>query len=257
MDLQDDHIRYWSRSAHTLFGHTASTTPEWYRIAYPDPDYRREVIERWKPALDVARQSSQALNTGVYRVTCRDGSVRICELYASFLADRLIVTFNDITQRQQAEQAVRERDDQFNTLVNDMNEGVWFASVDGRDFLYANPAFEKIYGHTYAEFRANPDIWVQAAHPDDRALIEATGRQLVEQGSAAAEYRIMRDDGEIRWVFDRKKLILDPAGKPLRIGGIISDITARKLAEEALAGALRERRPSCSTSFNIASKIPL
>jgi PAS domain S-box-containing protein len=109
VDNQDNNIEFWSQSALTVFGHTATTAPEWYQIAYPDPDYRREVIEKWKPALEKARQSSQAVNTGEYRVTCRDGSVRICELYAAFLADKLIVTFNDITERRHAEELLRAR----------------------------------------------------------------------------------------------------------------------------------------------------
>ena len=103
VDVQDNNIYYWSRSALDLFGHTAPTTPEWYQLAYPDPEYRREVIDRWKPFLETARQSGQPINTGEYRVTCSDGSERICELYAFFHADSLIVTFNDITERKQAE----------------------------------------------------------------------------------------------------------------------------------------------------------
>ena len=104
VDVEDNVIDFWSRSALTLFGHTAPTAEEWYRIAYPDPDYRRELIDRWKPALEKARLSGQAVNTGEYRVACRDGSVRICELYAAFLADKLMVTFNDITSRKRAEE---------------------------------------------------------------------------------------------------------------------------------------------------------
>ena len=104
VDLEDNVIGFWSRSAHTLFGHTASTASEWYRVAYPDPGYQQEVIERWKPFLEIARVSGQPVNTGEYQVTCSDGSVRICELYATFLPDNLIVTFNDITERQRVEE---------------------------------------------------------------------------------------------------------------------------------------------------------
>ena len=51
----------------------------------------------------------QAINAGEYRVTCRDGLVRTCELHAGFLPDGLVVTFNDITDRKQAEDALREQ----------------------------------------------------------------------------------------------------------------------------------------------------
>jgi len=103
VDRQDANIYFWSRSAFDLFGHTAATTPEWYELAYPDPEYRREVIGRWNPFLETARQSGRPVNTGEYRVTCSNGSERICELHAFFLVDSLIVTFNDITERKKME----------------------------------------------------------------------------------------------------------------------------------------------------------
>jgi PAS domain S-box-containing protein len=107
VDLQDDKIFFWSSSALSLFGHTAPTATEWYQIAYPDPDYRRDVVDRWKPALEIARrQSPLAITAGEYSVTCRDGSVRTCELYAAFVADYLVVTFNDITERKRAEEVL-------------------------------------------------------------------------------------------------------------------------------------------------------
>lgn len=74
VDLQDNHIHFWSQSAIHFFGHTPPTAEEWYQVAYPDAAYRREVISRWKTYLEQARQKGQAVNTGEYRVTCRDGS---------------------------------------------------------------------------------------------------------------------------------------------------------------------------------------
>ena len=145
--------------------------------------------------------------------------------------------FQVITDRKQAEAALRESEERFNTLVCSVNEGVWSGSVDGRDFLYANPAFERLYGRSFTEFRENPGLWNQVAHPDDRALVEASRRRLLEQGSDALEYRIVRPDGEVRWVFDRKTLVRDRSGKVVRIGGIISDTTERKRAEENLQAA--------------------
>ena len=148
VDTEDDKIKFWSRSALALFGHTAPTAAQWYQLAYPDPDYRREVIERWKPCLEKARLTGQAVNTGEYRVSCRDGSVRICELYAAFQADRLIVTFNDITGRKKAEEASRESEVRFRELFNRTSSGiaVYEAVDNGQDFMLVafNPAAERI-----------------------------------------------------------------------------------------------------------------
>jgi PAS domain S-box-containing protein len=125
VDVQDDAIYFWSRSAIALFGHTAPTTAEWYKLAYPDPAYRQGVIERWKPCLEEARRSGHAVNTGEYRVACADGSERICELYATFLADRLVVTFHDVTERKQADGARREAERSLAALNSALEQRVF------------------------------------------------------------------------------------------------------------------------------------
>ena len=119
VDTADSNINFWSRSALTLFGHTAPTSKEWYDLAYPDPNYQNEVVERWKPKLELAKSSSTPINTGEYNITCHDGSVRICELYIAFLKEKLIVTFNDITGRKVAEEEVRKHRDHLEELVNE------------------------------------------------------------------------------------------------------------------------------------------
>ena len=138
VDLQDNNIEFWSRSALTLFGHTATTARGWYEIAYPDPDYRRDVIDRWKPVLEKARLSTQAVNAGEYRVTCRDGSVRICELYAAFLAEDLIVTFNDITERKKAEEELQLSEERYRSVVENIGIGISLISPNMEILLLIN-----------------------------------------------------------------------------------------------------------------------
>ena len=78
---------------------------------------------------------------------------------------------------------------------------------------------------------ADPKLWIEMVHPEDREIAEKSGAELLERGKAQAEYRIVRPDGEIRWLLDRKSTIHDAEGHPVQIGGIAKDITERKRLE--------------------------
>ena len=161
VDLQDDRIFFWSSSALALFGHTAPTASQWYHFAYPDPDYRREVVKRWKPALEVARhQSPRAVNAGEYRIACGDGSERICELYAAFIGDYLVVTFNDITERKLAEES-KER---FGSVFECSAVGMALVGHDGR-WVQVNKALCEMLGYSEQELLATN--FQSLTHPDD------------------------------------------------------------------------------------------
>ena len=64
--------------------------------------------------------------------------------------------------------------------------------------------------------------------------MEGSTRELFEQGSAEAEYRMVRPDGQVRWLLDRKAVVRNETGHVIRIGGIVTDITERKQAEEEI-----------------------
>jgi PAS domain S-box-containing protein len=112
VDEKDQRILFWSKSAIQLFGHNPKTTEEWYELAYPNPEYRKQVIERWKPFLEIAQNSAKAINTGEYQIHCKNGEVKICELYAQFIPGSLIVTLNDITERKKAEELLKSQNQQ-------------------------------------------------------------------------------------------------------------------------------------------------
>ncbi len=107
VDVNDQNILFWSKSALQLFGHKPKTTEEWYELAYPDPKYRQEVIERWKPLLEKAQNSKKVVNTGEYEIHCKNGTVKTCEIYAQFIPGNLVVTLNDITARKNSEEHLK------------------------------------------------------------------------------------------------------------------------------------------------------
>ncbi len=144
------------------------------------------------------------------------------------------VTINDISGRKKAEAALKESNNRFNSLIKELNDVVWTATLDGSHILDVSNAFEKFCGISAEKFKANPKLWIEMVHPDDRQIAEESDRELFENGRATAEYRIVRPDGSIVWILDRKSLIYDENGKAVQMGGVAKDITERKLAEEEL-----------------------
>jgi hypothetical protein len=72
-------------------------------LAYPEQEYRKQVIERRKTFLRKAQETGEAVNTGEYNTTCKGASVKVCELYAQFIPNSLIIIFNDIPERKNVE----------------------------------------------------------------------------------------------------------------------------------------------------------
>jgi PAS domain S-box-containing protein len=102
---------------------------------------------------------------------------------------------------------------------------------------YVSPAFEAIWGRSTASLYANPKVWIEAIHPDDRPGVEAAFERWVsspgEQGFDV-EYRIVRPDGGVRWIHDSGQAPVASGRQLGRRTGIAEDITAAKLARDAL-----------------------
>lgn len=234
VDLDDDSIFFWSRSALELFGHTAPTASEWYQIAYPDPNYRQEVIERWKPFLEKARESNQPVNTGEYRVTCKDGSERICELYATFIPGNLIVTFQDITERKRAQDAINAANKLLQTIINTAPIRIFFKDRDLR-YLGCNTSFARDAGAERAEDLIGKDDF-ELVWKDQAELYRADDLNVIESGVPKLSYDEPQTTPEGKQIWLRTSKVPLRDGKDTIIGvlGMYEDITEHKQIESAI-----------------------
>ena len=170
----------------------------------------------------------------------RDGTATSVEHNAAPIRDSngkvkgVVIIFRDITERRCAEQAQRESEERFRQLADHISDVFWVHELDGPKIAYVSPAYEKLWGRSCQSLYKRPMSYLEAVHPEDRERAVLAHHRLVNGKATADEYRILRPDGAIRWVWDRGFPIRDQWGRVVRIAGIAEDITERKRVEEAL-----------------------
>ena len=149
-------------------------------------------------------------------------------------ANDLAVIAVEVTGLKRAEEALRKSKERLNSILGSLRDVVWSVAPEDHRALYLNPAMETVYGRKRSEFFADPDLWLKVIHPDDRKQITDSLPLLMETGSVDQEFRILRPDGEVRWLHERRRAIRSPEGAIIRLDGISTDITDRKNTEESL-----------------------
>lgn len=139
-----------------------------------------------------------------------------------------------IATRIQMEIALRDSEERFRQLAEHIREVFWVYGIVEERLLYISPAYEDVWGRPVQSFHERPLDWLEAVHPDDRPRIHAAHIDQHRLGYLNEEYRIVRPDGAIRWIWDRGFPVRDESGHVYRIAGLAEDITARKLAEDQL-----------------------
>jgi len=145
---------------------------------------------------------------------------------------------------------LKQRDEQFRQFADNINEVFWMSTPYGNEITYVSPAYEKIWGRSCQSLYDQPKTYFESIHEEDRERVRAhLGSMLY--GSFDEEYRIIRPDGDIRWIRAQAFPVLDQFGKLSRIVGIADDITKRKQVELELV----EERNRITSFLNISGSL--
>lgn len=158
----------------------------------------------------------------------------------------IVGSWMDITASKSREAELADSEERFRQLVTHIPQVFWMSVARG-PLLYISPSYERVWGRPAAELYERRSAWREALHPDDRQRVVD---YLAEHVNAPYEltYRIVRPDGDVRWISDRGFPIPDAAGRVYRMAGIAEDITERVLATQRIEAAEQHYRRLITTS---------
>jgi len=228
----------WSDENHRIFG-IPKGTPMTYEtfLGTVHPDDREYVDTKWKAGLAGEPYDIE------HRIIA-DGQVKWVREKAYLEFDKegaLLGGFGitqDITERKKAEEALRERQEMINAIVETSQDWIWAIDTSGRH-TYSNPAIESILGYTPEEFKG---IGLDLVHQEDRHTADSqfAGGLKARQGWNNVVLRWRSKNGTYRYLESTAVPILGPQGELLGFRGVDRDITERKQAEDALRQAQDE-----------------
>ncbi|MEI6678372.1 MAG: PAS domain S-box protein [Mariniphaga sp.] len=144
--------------------------------------------------------------------------------------EQCLLTIVDISDRKRTEDALRQSEQDCDNILNEISDVVWSLSWPDMKVNYISPSVEQLYGLPLKDFIENPSLWESMAHPDDKHISEKAMNQLLAEGTAVRECRIVRPDGSIVWINDKSKVIYDKDNTIVRVDGVSRDITEEKQA---------------------------
>ena len=189
----------------------------------------RNVMENNKPKFHYIEPLQQADGTRIWidttKVPLTDASGQV---YGG------LSVYDDITQRLEAEKAVQESENRLSFALQASRMGAWEVNLEDYS-SHHTPIYDQIFGYESAVSEWSYRIFLNHVLPEDRADVDWLFHEAVSRQSEwTFECRILRADGEVRWIRVTGGHEKDQSGKPARVIGVVQDITERKLAQNLL-----------------------
>jgi len=224
-------------------------TPRLFRSGKTPP----EVYEKlWQTVLDGRVWRGELLNRrksgDLYWSLASISPVRA----ADGVVSRFVAVHEDVSERRWTENVIREREERLRQITENIHEVFWVVAADYSETLYISPAYETVWGRSCRSLYEDPSSFMEAVHADDRRLVMGNVARVREgEDPGAIEFRVIRPDGDERWVHSHAAPVLDENGAVYRISGVALDITEHRRAEARLRGSEERFRTLIDASFDL------
>ena len=150
---------------------------------------------------------------------------------------------DEVIERRKTEEALRRSEERYALAVTGANDGIWERDLETGE-VYFSPRWKSMLGYSDHEITNSAEEWKSRIHPDDYELVMKSLNDYLEgrKPSYEAECRLRAKDGSYRWIHSRGACLRHPDGKAYRIAGSHTDITYRKIMEDALRDSERKYR---------------
>ena len=176
-----------------------------------------------------------------WTVQCDGPSPRSLELTCSPLRDRSgrntgrLVLIRDVTARRRAEEELRRSERELAEAQRIAHVGSWSFDVSENRGRWSDEMY-RIFGFAPQEFAITYRRLLELVHPDDRRGVRRAAREALRGGKdpPSLDYRLLRPDGEVRFLHTSYEVVRDDFGRPVRLVGTSRDVTERRALEEEL-----------------------
>ncbi len=228
----DGRVFWYNQRYYEYTGATPEQVVGWGWQSLTDPEVLPKVLERWKASIATGQTFDM-----VFPLRGADGVFRPFLTRVVALRDqkgnvtRWFGTGTDVSEQLKTEQALRESEERLRLAQQVTRAGTFDRDLQAGVNRWT-PELEAIHG--LPPGAGTQRAWEELIHPEDRPEVLRRVENAMDTGAFEGEWRVIRPDGVVRWMFGRAWVFKDDSGKPVRMIGVNIDVTERKQAEEAL-----------------------
>ncbi len=232
---EDGRLFYINKSAENRLGVTLEDCSQYQVFEFEELFSNKE---EWDAHVAEVKEKGLLKMEGVNK-NLKTGEQLPVEVTVRFIPWRhqglIVAQSRDISERKKTKQELTETQSRIESILNEISDVVWSASLPDYELIFATPSAIKLFGEPLKNWFAYDSWWRRAIAPMDYDnTLHFIKEQLVQKGKYVVKHRILTHSGDVKWVRNEGKWVYDEEGNPIRLDGVLKERTSQYLAEKSL-----------------------